>query len=179
MLGDEEMFVSVPADVDFSCVVHVWAPVDEVAVAPGPPLPVFPYVMVNVLPAARVSEETVIVLPATESVPALEVEYPAADPVVEGALQPAGIASVTDPFEMPPASAVYVKVIVRPVCEAETALMDAPIVPEPSAAYTVMLGDEGMFASEPFAVDFCCTCHVCAPVDDVAVAPGPLALVSP
>jgi hypothetical protein len=31
-------------------------------------------VIVNVLPAARVSEDTVIVLPATLSVPALDVE---------------------------------------------------------------------------------------------------------
>ena len=76
-------------------------------------------------------------------------------PVVEGALQPLGIASVTEPFEIPPAGAVYVNVIVRPVCEAETTLIDAPIVPAPSAAYTVILGDEEMFASEPFDVDLC------------------------
>ena len=74
MLGDDEMFASEPFEVDFSCVVQVCAPVVEVAVAPGPPLAVDPYVIVKVLPAARVSEETVIVLPATESVPALAVE---------------------------------------------------------------------------------------------------------
>ena len=42
--------------------------------APGPPLLVSPYVIVAVLPAASVSDETVMVLPATASVPALEVE---------------------------------------------------------------------------------------------------------
>jgi hypothetical protein len=74
MLGDDERFAREPADVDFSWVVHVCAPVLDVALAPGPPLPVSPYVIVNVLPAAIVSDETVIVLPATESVPALDVE---------------------------------------------------------------------------------------------------------
>ena len=54
--------------------------------------------------------------------------------MVDGALQPLGIASVTEPLEMPPAGAVYVKVIVRSVCDAETALIEAPIVPAPSAA---------------------------------------------
>ncbi len=71
---------------------------------------------------------------------------------------------------MPPAGAVYVKVIVRPVWFAETTLIDAPIVPPPSAAFTVMLGDEEMLVSEPAEVDFSCTCHVCAPVEDVAAA---------
>ena len=134
MLGDDEMFVSEPADVDFSCVVHVCEPVLDVAVAPGPPLLVSPYVIVNVLPAAMVSDDTVIVPPATESVPALDVEYPAADDVVDGALQPAGTATVTEPLDMPPVGAVYVKVTVRPVCDAETPLSEAPMVPAPSAA---------------------------------------------
>jgi hypothetical protein len=62
--------------------------------------------MVNVLPAAIVSDDTVIVLPATLSVPELEVEYPALAPVVDGALHPLGIATLTDPLEMPPAGAV-------------------------------------------------------------------------
>jgi hypothetical protein len=91
-------------------------------------------VIVKVLPAASVSDETVIVLPATEREPALDVVYPAAEPVVEGALQPLGTASVTEPLEMPPVGAVYVKVIVRPVCDADTALIDGDMVPDPSAA---------------------------------------------
>jgi hypothetical protein len=106
MLGCEAMFASEPADVDFSCVVQVCAPVVDVAVAPGPLLAVDPYVIVNVLPAARVSDATVMVLPATLSVPALDVEYPAALAVVDGALQPLGTATVTAPLEMPPAGAV-------------------------------------------------------------------------
>jgi hypothetical protein len=134
MLGDDAMLVSVPLAVDFSCVVQVCAPVLAGAVAPGPPLPVSPYVIVNVLPAASVSEETVIVLPATERVPALDVEKPAFAPVVDGALQPAGTATLTEPLEMPPAGAVYVHVIVRPVWLAETLLVPLVIVPEPSAA---------------------------------------------
>src|SRR5436305_967003 len=107
MLGDEAMAVSVPPDVDFSCVGQVCAPVEDVAVAPGPPLAVEPYATVNVPPPAIVSDETVIVLPDTVSVPELEVVYPAAEPVVEGALQPLGRASVTEPLEMPPVAAVY------------------------------------------------------------------------
>ena len=72
MLGDVAMLVSVPPAVDLACVVQVCAPV-EVAVAPAPPPAVDPYVIVTVLPAASVSEETVIVLPATETVPELAV----------------------------------------------------------------------------------------------------------
>ncbi|HTL23330.1 MAG TPA: hypothetical protein VL281_04770, partial [Mycobacteriales bacterium] len=69
MLGCEAMLVREPAEVDFSWVVHVCAPVLDGAVAPGPPLAVEPYVIVNVLPAASVSEATVIVLAETVSVP--------------------------------------------------------------------------------------------------------------
>jgi hypothetical protein len=74
MLGEAPRLVSEPADVDFSCACQVCAPVDDVAVAPGPPLPVSPYVIVKVLPAASVTEETVMVCEATASVPVLEVE---------------------------------------------------------------------------------------------------------
>src|SRR5919204_668922 len=173
------MLVSEPPDVDLSCTCHVCAPVDDVAVAPGPPLPVLPYVIVNVLPAASVSDETVMVLPETVSEPALEVEYPAALDVVEGALQPLGTASVTAPLERPPVGAVYVKVIVRPVWLADTVLIEGVIVPEPSAALTVMLGDEAIFVSVPELFDFCWTVQVCAPVDEVAVAPVPPPAVEP
>ncbi|HTL23332.1 MAG TPA: hypothetical protein VL281_04780 [Mycobacteriales bacterium] len=74
MLGEEPRFARLPAEVDFACACHVCAPDEDVAVAPGPPLAFDPYTIVNVLPAATVSDETVIVLPPTESVPALEVE---------------------------------------------------------------------------------------------------------
>ena len=40
---------------------------------------------------------------------------------------------MTLPFEIPPAAAVYVKAIVRPVWLAETTLVPLDIVPEPSA----------------------------------------------
>ena len=62
--------------------------------------------IVNVLPAASVSDAAVMVCPETVRVPALEIEYPAPLPVVDGALQPLGTASVTEPFEMPPVGAV-------------------------------------------------------------------------
>ena len=75
MLGEPaDTFVSVPLAVDFACACQVCGPVEDVAVAPAPPPLVSPYVIVTVLPAARVRGETVIVLPATLSVPALEVE---------------------------------------------------------------------------------------------------------
>jgi hypothetical protein len=73
MLGEAPRLVSEPVDVDFSCACQVCAPGAEVTVAPGPPLPVSPYVMVEVLPAASVSDETVIVWLATETVPEVAV----------------------------------------------------------------------------------------------------------
>src|SRR5690349_23904704 len=115
MLGDDARFVSDPPDVDFAFACHVAEPAVVVAVAPGPPPLVDPYVIVNVDPPATVSDETVIVCPETETVPVLAVVYPAFDPVVEGALQPLGTSSVTVPPEMPPVAAVYVNVIVLPV----------------------------------------------------------------
>ena len=53
--------------------------------------------------------------------------------VVEGAVHPLGTTSVSVPFCMPPAAAVYVKVIVRPVWFAETFVVGVVSVPEPSA----------------------------------------------
>ncbi|MGZ6598775.1 MAG: hypothetical protein ACXVE1_04670 [Gaiellaceae bacterium] len=67
----------------------------------------------------------------------------------------------------------------RPVWLAETLVVGVVRVPEPSAALTVMLGEEPRLASEPAEVDFSCACHVCAPVLDVAVAPGPPLAVEP
>jgi hypothetical protein len=61
MLGDAARFVSVPLELDFSWACQVCAPAGTGAMAPGPPEPVSPYVMVNVLPPESVSEETVIV----------------------------------------------------------------------------------------------------------------------
>jgi hypothetical protein len=106
MPGDEARFVSEPFEVDFSCACQVCAPVVAVAVAPGPPPAVEPYVIVNVFPAASVKDETVMVWPETETVPELAVVYPAFAPVVEGAVHPLGTTSVTEPFDIPPAAAV-------------------------------------------------------------------------
>ena len=99
--------------------------------------------------------------------------------MVEGALQPAGTSSVTEPLESPPVAAVYVKVIVFPVEPFATFAVPLVSVPVPSAALTVMLGEEPRFVSEPAEMDFSFACHVCAPVLAVAVAPGPPPLVSP
>jgi hypothetical protein len=72
-----------------------------------------------------------------------------------------------------------VNVRVRPVWLAATLVVGVVSVPEPSAAYTVMLGEEPRLASEPVDVDFSCACQVWAPVLDVTVAPGPPPPVSP
>jgi hypothetical protein len=74
---------------------------------------------------------------------------------------------------------VYVKVIVFPVDALFTEAVGVVSVPDPSAEATVMLGDEARFVSVPPEVDFSCPCHVCAPLEDVAVAPGPPPDVSP
>src|SRR6266508_4754202 len=102
MPGEEPRLVSVPPEVDLCCACQVCAPVVEVAVAPGPPPAVEPYVIVKVAPPASVTLETVIVWLDAETLPVLDVVYPAAEPVVEGAFQPAGTASVTLPLDMPP-----------------------------------------------------------------------------
>ncbi len=98
---------------------------------------------------------------------------------MDGALQPLGTASVTVPLDVPPVAAVYVKVIVFPVEALFTAPVPVVKVPEPSAARTVMLGDEPRFMRLPADVDFSCACHVWAPADEVAVAPGPPLAVEP
>src|SRR5262245_43533202 len=134
MLGELPRLVSAPAGVACSCACQVCAPVLEVAVAPDPPPLASPYVIFVVAPPASVSDETVIVWPETETVPELAVVYPGLDPVVDGAVQPAGTASVTEPFDIPPAAAVYVNVTVRPVWPAETLLVPVVRVPAPSAA---------------------------------------------
>ncbi len=71
MLGEAPRFVSVPPTDDFDFACHVAAPATDGAVAPGPPLPVLPYVTVIVAPAASVTVDTVIVCAATETVPVL------------------------------------------------------------------------------------------------------------
>jgi hypothetical protein len=74
---------------------------------------------------------------------------------------------------------VYVNVIVFPVEPLLTELVGVVSVPEPSPERTLMLGEEARFARLPADVDFSCACHVCAPAEDVAVAPGPPLAVEP
>ncbi len=71
--GEAPRFVSTPAAVERSCPCQVCAPVTAVAVAPGPPPAVEPYVIVAVAPPASVSAETVIVWAAVVTVPAVDV----------------------------------------------------------------------------------------------------------
>ena len=98
---------------------------------------------------------------------------------MDGALQPAGAATVTLPFAIPPVAAVYVNVSVLPVDDAVTFVAGNVSVPEPSAAYTLMLGEDARFVSEPPEVDFAFACHVADPAVVEAVAPGPPPLVAP
>src|SRR5437868_5707735 len=89
-------------------------------------------------PPARVTPATLIVDPATDTVPAVATVYPGALCVVDGADQPvvsgAGTTTSTSPPETPPAAAVKVKVNVCPVDAADTAVGDTLMVPLPSAA---------------------------------------------
>ena len=88
--------------------------------------------IVIVDPPASVTFDTVMVWLATDTVPVLAVVYPAAVAVVDGALHRLGAAIVIAPFCIPPDAAVYVKVIVRPLCEAETFEIELEMVPAPS-----------------------------------------------
>ncbi len=81
--------------------------------------------------------------------------------------------TVTAPLTIAPAAAVYVNVIVRPVCEAETTASDEASVPDPLAALIVIDGEAPMFVKTPPAVECSWNCQVCAPVVAVAVAPAP------
>src|SRR5262249_44609244 len=124
-------------------------------------------------------DETVIVCPETETVPELAVVRPAVRRVGEGARQPRGTSTLAEPFEIPPVAAVYVNVIVFPAEPFATLDVGGVSGPVPSAAFTVVLGDDAKFVSDPGDVDSSFACHVCAPVVDVAVAPGPPEPVSP
>ena len=105
-LGEDERVVNEPPATDFSLLCQVWAPVEEVTVAPEPPPLVSPYVIVAVAPPASVRLETVIVWLAAETAPVLEVVYPFVAAVVLGADQPLGTSIVTEPLEIPPVAAV-------------------------------------------------------------------------
>src|ERR671936_1150519 len=119
-------------------------------------------------PPASVIPVTVSVRPETASVPASLLEL-----LVVGAVQPDGTVTVTVPFASPPASAVYVKTIVRPVAPAATEEVSGEIVPVPSAAFTVTAGEPAASATVAPPVELCIAVQVWAPVAAGAVAPGP------
>src|SRR5437660_1191027 len=107
--------------------------------------------MVRIPPPASVTPVTVITWPETPTAPppplaVVAVVYPAALPVSDGALHPAGTVISTAPFVMSPAAAVYVKVNVLPGAEATVVSGDVTteFVPEPSAAFTFSIGDDAM-----------------------------------
>ena len=76
---------------------------------------------------------TVIVCPATDTTPTELVVKPGPAEVA-GAVQPAGTAIASVPFESPPAGAVYVSVSISPVWEPETVERLDATAPAPSAA---------------------------------------------
>ena len=105
-----------------------------------------------------------IVCPDVDTDPADEGVKPAFAPVVDGADQPAGTSTVTDPLLIPPVAAVYVNVNVRPVCPANVLVGETVIVPEPSAdAFTVTEGELAIAVSVPPDVDFSFVVNVWAP----------------
>ena len=70
--------------------------------------------------------------------------------------------------------------IVRPVCEAETLVIDATIVPEPFAALIVIEGEPALrFVNTPPTVERCWSSQVWAPIAAAAVAPGPALAFEP
>ena len=113
--------------------------------------------------------------------PVLAVVYPAALELSDGADHPLGTVNSTDPLLKPPVAAVYVNVNVFPVDPADTADTSEAIDPEPSAAYTVTLGEltNAVNALDDADVDFSRVAHDCAPVDAVAVAPDPVPALLP
>src|SRR5579872_2226212 len=123
--------------------------------------------MVRVWPALSETLEIVAVWEETETEPADEVTWPAPAEVC-GAVQPAGTATETAPFVMPPVGAV--KVIVSDwVVPASTGELLIDAVPEPSAALlTVTDGEAPIAVSVPPAVDFSFVVQLAAPVVVVA-----------
>ena len=179
-LGELARFVAVPVGVDFSCVVNVAAPVAGGATGPGPPDPFEPYVIAQVKPPTSVTPVTWIVWLEMPTVPQVDVVKPAAEPVVEGADQPAGTVRFNWPLLMPPTGAWYVNV--RALFADELALAElgtTVIVPVPSAAYTVTDGEFAIDVSAPPDVDFSCIVNVVAPVAEGATGPGPPEAVEP
>ena len=104
-VGEDARAVDVPVAVDFSDTAKLddpTAPGDTAELAPPPA----PYVTVRAELDARVTPLTVIVWPATLTVPLDAVVYPAVPAEVDGALHPDGTTTDTAPLEVPPAAAV-------------------------------------------------------------------------
>ena len=86
--GEVASAVKVPGEVDASKVLNVSVPVAFGATAPGP-WPAFdPYAIVQFFAAASVTRFTSMVDPETATVPHVDVTYPAALAVVDGADHP-------------------------------------------------------------------------------------------
>jgi hypothetical protein len=72
-----------------------------------------------------------------------------------------------------------VKVNVRPVCDADTSVGATVVVPEPSAANTVTVGELPIALSVPLAVDFSEVVNVAVPVAAGAVTVSPAVQAPP
>src|SRR5215208_8285077 len=81
--------------------------------------------------------EIVIVCPEVETEPTVLLVKPLSVPIVDGCDQPLGTSSVIEPFDIPPAAAVYVNTIAFPVEPLRTKVGLAVTEPSPSAEYTV------------------------------------------
>src|SRR3954453_18537886 len=115
-----------------------------------------------------------MVWPDAPTVPQSDVVKPAAEPVVDGADQPAGARTSTWPPVSPPVPAVNVNVRVLPAEAALAVVGDTERVPLPSVP-TVTWGEAPSVVSVPLAVDLSCTVKAATPVAPGAVTvPKPL-----
>ena len=153
---------------DFCWVVKVNVPPAAGAFAPGPE-PVAPYVIVHVWAAVLFTPVTWIVLPATPTVPQVDVVAPGAEPVVDGIDQPAGTATSIWPFVIVVA-AVYVNVSVLPVDDALAVTGATVSVPVPSEPTTIC-GDAPRSVSVPTATERSCAGKSAVPAATCAVTP--------
>lgn len=99
------------------------------------------------------------------------VVYPAAEDVVDGSDHVEGTFTTSAPVDVPPATAVYVKVRLLPVDEVVTVVGETAIVPDPFADTTSIDGTGDMVVSGPVEVELSVVANEAVPVDDGTVTP--------
>ena len=99
------------------------------------------------------------------------VVYPAAEDVVDGSDHAEGTFTTSAPVDVPPVTAVYVKVRLLPVDEVVTVVGETAIVPDPFADTTSIDGTEDMVVSGPVEVELSVVANEAVPVDDGTVTP--------